>query len=155
MYFFASNYADGMAKMASSTTNLGLSVAGQKEFDLKNDVAFVSSFVGSRSNIDAREFSSIETQIKALDKRINSLKDRPEQLKQFMESNPTAYGAVQFYNSQINGALKNIRTQQNVVRASKDLTIMERKAELEKLQLLSNMVKHRLVETFDILDIKP
>jgi hypothetical protein len=155
MYFFASNYADGMAKMASSTTNLGLSVTGQKEFDLKNDVAFVSSFVGSKSNIDAREFSSIETQIKTLDKRINSLKDRPEQLKQFMESNPTAYGAVQFYNSQINGALKNIRTQQNVVRASKDLTIMERKAELEKLQLLSNMVKHRLVETFDILDIKP
>jgi hypothetical protein len=155
MYFFASNYADGMAKMASSTTNLGLSVAGQKEFDLKNDVAFVSSFVGSKSNIDAREFSSIENQIKSLDKRINSLKDRPEQLKQFMESNPTAYGAVQFYNSQINGALKNIRTQQNVVRASKDLTIMERKAELEKLQLLSNMVKHRLVETFDVLDIKP
>ena len=155
MYFFASNYADGMAKMASSTTNLGLSVAGQKEFDLKNDVAFVSSFVGSKSNIDAREFSSIENQIKGLDKRINSLKDRPEQLKQFMESNPTAYGAVQFYNSQINGALKNIRTQQNVVRASKDLTIMERKAELEKLQLLSNMVKHRLVETFDVLDIKP
>lgn len=155
MYFFASSYADGMAKMASSATNLGLSVSGQKEFDLKNDVAFVSSFVGAKSNIDAREFSSIEDQIKGLDKRINSLKDRPEQLKQFMEANPAAYNAVQFYNSQINGALKNIRTQQNVVRASKELTIMERKEELERLKLLSNMVKHRLVETFDILDIKP
>jgi hypothetical protein len=155
MYFFASSYADGMAKMASSATNLGLSVSGQKEFDLKNDVAFVSSFVGAKSNIDAREFSSIEDQIKGLDKRINSLKDRPEQLKQFMEANPAAYNAVQFYNSQINGALKNIRTQQNVVRASKELTIMERKEELERLKLLSNMVKHRLVETFELLDVKP
>lgn len=155
MYFFASSYADGMAKMASSATNLGLSVSGQKEFDLKNDIAFVSSFVGAKSNIDAREFSSIEDQIKGLDKRINSLKDRPEQLKQFMEANPAAYNAVQFYNSQINGALKNIRTQQNVVRASKELTIMERKEELERLKLLSNMVKHRLVETFELLDVKP
>jgi hypothetical protein len=155
MYFFASSYADGMAKMASSATNLGLSVSGQKEFDLKNDIAFVSSFVGAKSNIDAREFSSIEDQIKGLDKRINSLKDRPEQLKQFMEANPAAYNAVQFYNSQINGALKNIRTQQNIVRASKELTIMERKEELERLKLLSNMVKHRLVETFELLDVKP
>jgi len=155
MYFFASSYADGMAKMASSATNLGLSVSGQKEFDLKNDVAFVSSFIGSKSNIDAREFSSIEDQIKGLDKRINSLKDRPDQLKQFMEANPAAYNAVQFYNSQINGALKNIRTQQNIVRASKELTLMERKEELERLKLLSNMVKHRLVETFELLDVKP
>jgi hypothetical protein len=155
MYFFASSYADGMAKMASSATNLGLSVSGQKEFDVKNDVAFVSSFIGSKSNIDAREFSSIEDQIKGLDKRINSLKDRPDQLRQFMEANPAAYNAVQFYNSQINGALKNIRTQQNVVRASKELTIAERKEELERLKLLSNMVKHRLVETFEVLDIKP
>jgi len=155
MYFFASSYADGMAKMASSATNLGLSVSGQKEFDVKNDVAFVSSFIGSKSNIDAREFSSIEDQIKGLDKRINSLKDRPDQLRQFMEANPAAYNAVQFYNSQINGALKNIRTQQNIVRASKELTIAERKEELERLKLLSNMVKHRLVETFEVLDIKP
>jgi hypothetical protein len=43
MYFFASNYFDGMAKMASSATNVGLSVAGEKEFDLKNDVVFISS----------------------------------------------------------------------------------------------------------------
>ena len=155
MYFFASNYFDGMAKMASSATNVGLTVAGAKEFDPKNDMVFLSSFIGSKSNIDAREFSSIEKQVKEMEKRINALKDRPEQLEKFMEANPTAYSAVQFYNSQVNGTLRNIRTMANQVRANKDLTIMERKEQLKQLNDMSNLVKHRLVEAFDMLDVKP
>jgi len=155
MYFFASNYFDGMAKMASSATNVGLTVAGAKDFDPKNDMVFLSSFIGSKSNIDAREFSSIEKQVKRMEQRINSLKDRPEQLEKFMEDNPTAYPAVQFYNMQVNGALRNIRTAANKVRANKDLTIMERKEQLKELNDMSNLVKHRLVEAFDMLDVKP
>jgi len=155
MYFFASNYFDGMAKMASSATNVGLTVAGAKEFDPKNDIAFLSSFIGSKSNIDAREFSSIEKQVKGMEQRINSLKDRPEQLEKFMEANPTAYPAVQFYNMQVNGTLREIRAAANQVRANKDLTIMERKEQLKELNDMSNLVKHRLVEAFDMLDVKP
>jgi hypothetical protein len=155
MYFFASNYFDGMAKMASSATNVGLTVAGAKEFDPKNDMVFLSSFIGSKSNIDAREFSSIEKQVKKMEQRINSLKDRPEQLEKFMEDNPNAYSAVQFYNMQVNGTLRNIRTMANQVRANKDLTIMERKEQLKQLNDMSSLVKHRLVEAFDTLDVKP
>jgi len=155
MYFFANNYFDGMAKMASSVTNVGLTVAGAKEFDPKNDMVFLSSFIGSKSNIDAREFSSIEKQVKEMEKRINALKDRPEQLEKFMEDNPTAYPAVQFYNTQVNGTLRNIRTMANQVRANKDLTIMERKEQLKQLNDMSSLVKHRLVEAFDMLDVKP
>jgi hypothetical protein len=155
MYFFASNYFDGMAKMASSATNVGLTVAGAKEFDPKNDMAFLSSFIGSKSNIDAREFSSIEKQVKEMEKRINALKDRPEQLQKFMDANPTAYPAVQFYNSQVNGSLRQIRSAANQVRANKDLTIMERKEQLKQLNDMSNLVKHRLVESFDMLNVKP
>ena len=155
MYFFANNYFDGMAKMASSATNVGLTVAGAKDFDPKNDMVFISSFIGSKSNIDAREFSSIEKQVKAMEQRINSLKDRPEQLEKFMEDNPTAYPAVQFYNMQVNGTLRNIRAAANKVRANKDLTIMERKEQLKQLNDMSSLVKHRLVEAFDMLDVKP
>jgi hypothetical protein len=155
MYFFASNYFDGMAKMASSATNVGLTVAGAKEFDPKNDMVFLSSFIGSKSNIDAREFSSIEKQVKKMEQRINSLKDRPEQLEKFMEDNPTAYSSVQFYNMQVNGTLRNIRAAANQVRANKDLTIMERKEQLKQLNDMSSLVKHRLVEAFDTLDVKP
>jgi hypothetical protein len=155
MYFFAGNYFDGMAKMASSATNVGLTVAGAKEFDPKNDMVFFSSFIGSKSNIDAREFSSIEKQVKKMEQRINSLKDRPEQLEKFMEDNPTAYSSVQFYNMQVNGTLRNIRAAANQVRANKDLTIMERKEQLKQLNDMSSLVKHRLVEAFDTLDVKP
>jgi hypothetical protein len=155
MYFFASNYFDGMAKMASSATNVGLTVAGAKEFDPKNDMVFLSSFIGSKSNIDAREFSSIEKQVKEMEKRINALKDRPEQLEKFMEANPTAYPAVEFYNAQVNGTLRQIRAAANQVRANKDLTIMERKEQLKQLNDMSNLVKHRLVEAFDMLDVRP
>jgi hypothetical protein len=155
MYFFASNYFDGMAKMASSATNVGLTVAGAKDFDPKSDMVFISSFIGSKSNIDAREFSSIEKQVKKMEQRINSLKDRPEQLEKFMEDNPTAYSAVQFYNMQVNGTLRNIRAAANKVRANKDLTIMERKEQLKQLNDMSSLVKHRLVEAFDTLDVKP
>ena len=155
MYFFASNYFDGMAKMASSATNVGLTVAGAKEFDPKNDMAFLSSFIGSKSNIDAREFSSIEKQVKEMEKRINALKDRPEQLEKFMEANPTAYPAVQFYNMQVNGTLRQIRAAANQIRANKDLTIMERKEQLKQLNDMSNLVKHRLVESFDMLGVRP
>jgi len=155
MYFFASNYFDGMAKMASSATNMGLTVAGQKEFDLKNDVAFISSFIGSKSNIDAREFSSVEKKVQALEKRINALKDRPEQLDRFMDANPDAYAAVQFYNSQVNGSLRQIRTAANQVRASKELSIKERKEQLKELTTMSNQVKHQLVLVFEDFGITP
>ena len=155
MYFFASNYFDGMAKMASSATNVGLSVAGEKEFDLKNDVAFISSFIGSKSNIDAREFSSVEKKVQEFEKRINALKDRPEQLDKFMDSNPDAYAAVQFYNSQVNGSLRQIRAAANQVRASKELSIKERKEQLKELTTMSNQVKHQLVLVFEDMGIKP
>jgi ribosomal protein L29 len=155
MYFFASNYFDGMAKMASSATNVGLSVAGEKEFDLKNDVVFISSFIGSKSNIDAREFSSVEKKVQELEKRINALKDRPEQLDKFMDANPDAYAAVQFYNSQVNGSLRQIRAAANQVRASKELSIKERKEQLKELTTMSNQVKHQLVLVFEDMGIKP
>lgn len=155
MYFFASNYFDGMAKMASSATNMGLTVAGQKEFDLKNDVVFISSFIGSKSNIDAREFSSVEKKVQELEKRINALKDRPEQLDRFMDANPDAYAAVQFYNSQVNGSLRQIRAAANQVRASKELSIKERKEQLKELTTMSNQVKHQLVLVFEDMGIKP
>ena len=56
---------------------------------------------------------------------------------------------------QVNGALRNIRAAANQVRANKDLTIMERKEQLKQLNDMSSLVKHRLVEAFDMFDVKP
>jgi hypothetical protein len=155
MYFFASNYFDGMAKMGTAATNLGYTVTGNKDFDPKNDLPFIGSFIGTKSNVDAREFSKVEEQIKGIDKRINSLKDKPEALERYLEANPNAYGAVEFYNQQVNGQLREIRAVANQVRANGELTPRERKLQLEEINGMSNMLKRQLLDVFEELDIKP
>lgn len=155
MYFFASNYFDGMAKMGTAVTNLGLSVAGQKDFDPKNDMPFIGSFIGTKSNVDAREFSKVEEQIKAFDKRINALKDKPEALNRFLDNNADAYSAVQFYNHQVNGQLRQLRAVANQIRANDELTPRERKLQLEEINGMSNIVKRQLLNVFQDMGIKP
>jgi hypothetical protein len=155
MYFFASNYFDGMAKMATAATNLSYTVTGDKDFDPKNDLPFIGSFIGTKSNVDAREFSKVEDQIKAIDKRINSLKDKPEALERYLEANPNAYGAVEFYNAQVNGQLREVRAVANQVRANGELTPRERKLQLEEINGISSTIKRQLLNVFEELDIKP
>jgi len=155
MYFFANNYADGAAKMATAVTNLGLTVAGQKGFDPKNDIPFIGSFIGTKSNIDAREFSKVEEQIKGFDKRINALKDKPELLSSYLDSHQDEYAAVQFYNNQVNGQLRQLRTIANQIRANDDLTPRERKLQLEEINGMSNIVKRQLLNTFEEMGVKP
>jgi hypothetical protein len=72
-----------------------------------------------------------------------------------MDANPDAYAAVQFYNSQVNGSLRQIRAAANQVRASKELSIKERKEQLKELTTMSNQVKHQLVLVFEDMGIKP
>jgi hypothetical protein len=156
IYFFASNYVDGMAKALTGTVNLGLTITGQKDFDLKNDTLFLNSFFGSKSNVDAREFSKVENQIKGIEKRVNALKDKPEQFEQYMNENPTDYYLVQFYNQQINGSLKTLRTQANQIRVNKDMNIRERKERLDEIIKMENLVKRQLLNNFEsISNIKP
>lgn len=155
MYFFASNYFDGMAKMGTAATNLSYSVAGNKDFDPKHDLPFIGSFIGTKSNIDAREFSKVEDQIKAIDKRINSLKDKPEMLDRYLEANPNAYAAVEFYNAQVNGQLRQVRAVANQVRANGELTPRERKLQLEEINGISGTIKRQLLNVFEDLEIKP
>lgn len=151
MYFFASNFFDGGAKIASTGTNLALTMAGEKDFDPKNDTLFLSSFIGTKSNVDAREFSKAEDYIKGLDKRIKSLESNPDALARFVENNPEQYMLVKFYNQEVNGALKKIRAAANQVRADPDMSIKERKAQLQELIQMQNTVKRRLLEGFETL----
>jgi hypothetical protein len=155
MYFFASNYADGAAKMATAATNLGLTVTGQKGFDPKNDMPLIGSFIGTKSNVDAREFSKVEEQVKAFDKRINALKDKPELLDSYLKTHENEYAAVQFYNDSVNGQLRQLRAAANQIRASDELTPRERKLQLEEINGISNIVKRQLLNTFEDMGVKP
>jgi hypothetical protein len=155
LYFFASNYIDGAAKMTSSGYNIGLTLMGQKDFDPKADALLFSSFIGSKSNYDAREFSRAENYIKGLDKRINSLKDKPEMFREYAKENPEDLALVQAYNAQVNGGLRMLREAANKVRVDKTLTVGERKAQLEQIVNLQNTVKRNMLLMFESINGHP
>lgn len=152
MYFFASNYADGLAKALSASLNVGLTVTGQKDFDPKNDILLLSSFVGTKSNVDAREFSKAEKEIKEYDKRINALKTQPDLLLQFVKSNPEKYEMVQYYNQAVNGQLRQLRQVANQVRVDKDISIAERKAKIEQIVNMENVIKRKILDDFEFIE---
>ena len=155
MYFFANNYVDGLAKALTGVSNLGLTLTGKKDFDLRNDTLFLSSFIGSKSNVDAREFSKAEARIKNMEKRINALKDKPEMFQDYMESNPTDYYLVQYYNSTVNGPIRDLRAMANKIRTDKDISLRDRKERLDEVIKLQNMVKRNVLDTFESISGSP
>jgi hypothetical protein len=136
---------------------MGMNITGQKDFDAKNDMPFLGSFMGTKSNVDAREFSKVEEKIKAFDKRINSLKDKPELLSSFLQSEDAQkqFATVQFYNSQVNGQLRQLRTVANQIRANDAISPRERKTQLEEIINMQNIVKRQLLNVFADMDVRP
>lgn len=149
LYFFASNYLDGWAKMLSTGVNIGALVLSDKQFDAKTDTLLLSSFIGGKSNVDAREFSRAENEIKGYERQINSLKNKPELLDRFMENNEYKYALVEAYNHEVNGPLRLMREAANKVRADTSLSIGERKAQLEEIVKIQNTIKRQILETFE------
>ena len=156
LFFFASNYADGFAKVMSNATNLAMTATGYKEPDIRNDVALLASFFGSKSNVDAREFSKVEKDILDMSKRINALKNQPEALERYLRDHATDYALVQFYNQAVNGTLRQLREAANVIRANPELTPKERKAQVDEIVKLQNYVKRDILNGFEAVGgIKP
>ena len=156
LFFFASNYADGFAKVMSNATNLAMTATGYKEPDIRNDVALLASFFGTKSNVDAREFSKVEKDILDMSKRINALKNQPEALERYLRDHATDYALVQFYNQAVNGTLRQLREAANVVRANPELTPKERKAQVDEIVKLQNYVKRDILNGFEAVGgIKP
>ena len=150
MYFFANNYADGLAKVAAAGTDTLMLATGQKAFDegaLKS-MPFISSFIGSKSNYDARAFSKFEEQIKATDKRLELKNSNPDQFAAYAEKHPEEVALTYVYNKQVNGMLRKVRAAANQVRANPDLSPAERKAQLKELVDSQNMIKRNLLGAF-------
>ena len=154
LYFFANNYIDGVSRIAETAGNLGMYVSGTKDFDPKNDIPVVSSFIGKASNYDAREFSSVKAQMLKKEAQLNMLKYRPEQLSDYMSNHPMDAMLVKIYNEQTGGLLKTIQTQENIIRGM-DLTPKERKDMLDNLKLSQRIVERNIIETFKAYDINP
>ena len=155
MYFFANNYADGLARVMHNGVNVGQALVGNKEFEPRTDTVLFDRFFGAVSNVDGREFAKVSKEIKDIASTIKTLKDDPERYAKYLTNNPTHEFIVEHYNSATNGTLKEFQEQKNTVRKMRELSQAERTQMLRYLTLGENIVKRGILNEFAALDVKP
>ena len=155
VYFLANSYMDGIAKVGELGYGGIELMRNNKSFEAKTDVPFVGSFFGAKSNYDSREFGKVEGQILEMERRLNMFKENPVQYAKYLEANPFAEILVEQYNSNINGKLKDIRTQLNEYRRMQGLKTKERKQIVDALTLEQNIIKRQVIEEFKAYGITP
>jgi len=155
MYFLVNSYADGAGKFAELLTSSILLAQDTKDFVPKTDIPIFGSFIGSKSNVDSREYGKMEQKVKDIDKRMNTLEQvAPDSYDRFIDNNPDYPQLVEIYKAG-QGKLNKIRKEMNIVRGDQDLSAKERNEELEYLQVEQNRLKYSMNEWFKELGLKP
>jgi len=154
IYFWTSNYADALGRVATSAYDLRLFASGEREFrnvdDMDKVIPFFDSFIGSKSNYDARQYSKVEEQIKNKQRLLNSLKFRPDDYATYIEKNPLDEEIVDYYERAINQDLKKLREQANFIRNTSELSTQQRRDLLKENTRMQNLAKRNLIDSFQI-----
>ena len=159
IYFLANSYMDGPARVIESTTNGMYLASGQAEE--KDAIArmkgtpFIGSFIGSAPNVDSREFSSIENQIKDKQKIYTQAQLNPEVEAKYVDKNPLDPEIIDYYNHVVNGRLKELRSQANQIRLMQGVSPKDRASMLKEINKEQNLVKYDLVQQFKSYGMKP
>jgi len=155
MYFFANSYIDGLSRVAQTGQNMLLLGAGEKAFNPKTDTVLFDSFFGAPSNFDARQFSTVETQVKEKERKLNMFKSNPEKYADYTAANPMDEYLVKEFNHLVGGELQKLRKEANDYRKMPNLTPKERKEMIDNIVAMQNMTKQRIIETFKLYDVNP
>jgi hypothetical protein len=155
LYFFANNYFSGPSRLATGAADIGLVTSGEKAFNPKTDTIFFSSFFGTPSNVDAREFADAEKKILDIQKRLKTLEAySPEKYAKYVEENPTHQFIVDSYNTKINQTLRDMRQEANVYRRMQDLSPKERNEVVKSLVDVQNLLKRDILNMMDALGLE-
>ena len=159
IYFLANSYMDGPARIIESTTNGMYLASGQAEEKdaiarMKN-TPFIGSFIGSAPNVDSREFSSIENQIKDKQKIYTQAQLNPEVEAKYVDKNPLDPEIIDYYNHVVNGRLKELRSQANQIKLMQGVSPKDRASMLKEINKEQNLVKYDLVQQFKSYGMKP
>ncbi len=161
LYFWTNNYLDGISRIAHSAYGIGLTASGQKDFDPKADLVLFSSFVGRKSNYDAREFAQVESKIKDKADALRSLENLAklngdvEPLRRYMERNPNDKAIIYIYNKQINNRLRDLRSFRNAVQSNTEYTPKQKRDIIDQIDLEQNYIKRGMIETFRQYGVNP
>jgi len=155
LYFFANSYADGASRLMHNGINIGLWLAGEKDFNPKTDTLILDSFVGTKSNFDAREWQRVENDLKEREKRINMFENKPEQYANYLAAHPLDQMLVNMYNHDANGYLKDLREDANKYRDMPGLSPKDRKQIVDTIIQQENFEKYRLIELYKAIGVNP
>jgi hypothetical protein len=159
MYFWATNYADALNRVASATYDLRLFASGQRELrsidDLDRTLVPLDSFLGTRSNYDARQYDDVKNQIEKKQRILKSMELRPDAYMRYIQKNPMDAEIVDYYNRAINGELKLLQQDAKYIRMASQFSQQERRDLLKQNTRMQNLAKRNLIDTFKIYGIEP
>jgi hypothetical protein len=147
LHFFANSYIDGLARVMHNTYGTAMTMAGEKDFDPKQDLGgFVDSFIGKSSSFDAREFADYEQSIKKQEGILKMYKDNPDQYDKYIDNHPNAEMIDTLYNSLVNGSLKHVRSEINKLQSDRTQTSKEKADQLKELRLERDMLVRNFLD---------
>jgi hypothetical protein len=154
LYFLANSYIDGVARIAETTYGITNLAEGRKDFSPKTDLPLMGSFFGSKVNIDAQRFDKAEEEIKRIAGYIKQFDSDSEQGDKYDNKYPFHRGLVEYYDSEVQGKLKDLRAEANVVRLDTSLSPRQRAMELKMITMEANVIKNDMLENFKEYGIK-
>jgi hypothetical protein len=152
MYFFASAYVDALSKFGVAGWNLfRVGAEGDRGFmeRVKQDSLLFSSFVGTRSDYDARTWSKIEKDLKARSDMLNELeKANITAYYEHLADNPLDEFLTVQYNKDANGELKKLRSEGQEIRINTDYDYATKRAMLEMNRAEQTLLKQQLIDMY-------
>jgi hypothetical protein len=155
IHFFANSYIDGVARVAEIGYSLAAVSKEEKLFNPKTDLPLFGSFFGAKGNVDAREYSSIESQIKKMDKTIYTMKKQdPSGAIEYEQKHPFDKTIVEMYNRR-QGELNKLRQKATEIRTDRNISPAQKEAMIKIAVFEQNIIKHEMVQDFKAYGLKP
>jgi hypothetical protein len=155
MYFFANSYLDGISRIGEIGYSWANIEGNKKEFNPKTDLPLFGSFFGAKTNVDAREYGSMEQKIKEMDTRLYTLKKQhPERVADYEIKHPFDKAIIAAYNAR-QGDLNEMRNKANKIRWDKFLSPKDKTDLLRVIVQEENMIKHAMVMDFKAYGMEP
>ena len=154
LYFLTNTYMDGPGRVIETLYGINDLSQGRKNFNPKTDIPLMGSFFGSKVNIDAQQFSSVENKIKRIEGIMKQFATDPEQEVQYMIKHPLHAAVVDYYNKEL-VPLNSLRKEANEYRLNKYLSPKDRTDLLKINTLQANLIKNQMIQVFKAYDITP
>ena len=151
LHFFLNSYADGLARMGATAHGAVSLAMGERDFDPKQDLLPLSSFLGRQSSYDARQFAEMEKEVQATRNRLKMYNDRPEQLEQYINDHPNAQSIVQYYNIEVNGNLKQVREQMKQIERNPEISPREKAEYLRDLRENRDWIMRGMIDSISAM----